>query len=99
MDLWAKSIPIGIIYQLGFYSLLSHRNYNQSFILYPTQDKKAVDKKIRINLDEKLKDPHYIIARPVDLKEIYDAVMKWVKDRSKDKGEELAKKLTTPLAK
>lgn len=98
MDLWVKSIPIGIIYQLGFYSLLSHPKYNRSFILYPTQDKKAVDKKIRINLDEKLKDPHYIIARPVDLKEIYEAVMNWVKYRSKDKGEELAKKLTRPCA-
>ena len=73
-DLWAKSLPSEMLYQLGIYAM-SQKENRISAILYPTTEKFAEEAKIEI------KDPIYgssqaqVILRPVNLHNLNELII------------------------
>jgi 5-methylcytosine-specific restriction enzyme subunit McrC len=69
-DLWARSLPREMLYQLAIYALSKSTGAPRSTILYPTLDADAVDQTVL------LKDPALghkraeIMLRPVNLLEL-----------------------------
>lgn len=65
-DLWDKSLPREMLYQLAIYAL-SRVGGNRSIILYPTLNPKAKEAKIQINNPLKNDSLGQVIIRPVNL--------------------------------
>lgn len=72
-DLWEKSLPREMLYQLGIYAL-SRNDIQISTILYPTLDRSAKEARIKIMDPISCTNLAQVVLRPVNLLELNEII-------------------------
>lgn len=74
IDLWNRTPPSYILYQMGVYSLSMNQKENKVIVLYPTITNVASDAVIKIENPLLTYQKSYIILRPINIMELLDNI-------------------------